>query len=149
MNFLVTITMGVADGTPNATVEGMRTRDKARSRDSVPASRLFQLWLLPLAPGEWRTLELNVRARPPEATSPSTRTTAPPPTAALDGPHDSAVPPSRPRAAVRPDNRGTPHPIGEDDRTSEGVAAIAPNGRCRDVVHDPSCAESHDTPRRS
>jgi muconolactone D-isomerase len=58
MEFLVTMTTQVPDGTPDATVDAMRAREAARSRELAAEGRLLRLWRPPLQPGEWRTLGL-------------------------------------------------------------------------------------------
>ena len=58
MDFLVTMTTHVPEGTSEADVQAMRTREAARSRDLVAQGHLLRLWRPPLKPGEWRTLGL-------------------------------------------------------------------------------------------
>jgi len=58
VEFLVTMTTHVPEGTPDATVEDVRTREAARSRELAQQGSLLRLWRPPLAPGEWRTLGL-------------------------------------------------------------------------------------------
>ena len=58
MEYLVTMTTRVPDGTPDAAVEDIRTREAARSRELAAQGHLLRLWRPPLQPGEWRTLGL-------------------------------------------------------------------------------------------
>ncbi len=58
MEFLVTMTTEVPDGTPDDTVDEMRTREAARSKELAANGNLLRLWRPPVQPGEWRTLGL-------------------------------------------------------------------------------------------
>ena len=58
MEYLVTMTTNVPKGTPAETVEEVRTREAARSRDLAAQGHLLRLWRPPLRPEEWRTLGL-------------------------------------------------------------------------------------------
>ena len=58
MEYLVTMTTHVPDGTSDAAVQDMRTREAARSRELAAQGHLLRLWRPPLQPGEWRTLGL-------------------------------------------------------------------------------------------
>jgi muconolactone delta-isomerase len=58
MEFLVTMTTHVPQGTPDAAVDDVRTREAAHSQELAAEGRLLRLWRPPLAPGEWRTLGL-------------------------------------------------------------------------------------------
>lgn len=58
MEFLVTMTTDVPDGTPSETVEDVRAREAARSRELAAQGHLLRLWRPPLLPGEWRSLGL-------------------------------------------------------------------------------------------
>jgi muconolactone delta-isomerase len=58
MEYLVTMTTHVPDGTTPAAVEDVRAREAARSRELAAAGHLLRLWRPPLQPGEWRTLGL-------------------------------------------------------------------------------------------
>jgi muconolactone D-isomerase len=58
VEFLVTMTTRVPDGTPEQAVTDIRTREAARSRELVAEGHLLRLWRPPLQPGEWRTLGL-------------------------------------------------------------------------------------------
>ena len=56
MEYLVTMTTRVPDGTPEQAVTDIRTREAARSRELAAQGHLLRLWRPPLRPGEWRTL---------------------------------------------------------------------------------------------
>ena len=58
MEFLVTMTTHVPEGTTEAAVDEVRAREAVRSRDLAAQGNLLRLWRPPLAPGEWRTLGL-------------------------------------------------------------------------------------------
>jgi muconolactone delta-isomerase len=58
MEYLVTMTTHVPDGSPEGAVQDIRTRESARSRDLAAQGHLLRLWRPPLQPGEWRTLGL-------------------------------------------------------------------------------------------
>ena len=58
MEFLVTMVTNVPDGTSQAAVEQMRSREAARARELAAEGHLLRLWRPPLQPGEWRTLGL-------------------------------------------------------------------------------------------
>jgi muconolactone delta-isomerase len=58
MEYLVTMTTHVPDGTPAATVGDVRTREAARSRELAEKGNLVRLWRPPLQPGEWRSIGL-------------------------------------------------------------------------------------------
>lgn len=58
MEYLVTMTTLVPDGTSDQTVEEIRSREAARSRELATKGHLLRLWRPPLRPGEWRTLGL-------------------------------------------------------------------------------------------
>jgi muconolactone delta-isomerase len=60
MEYLVTMTTHVPDGTSEGAVQDIRTRESARSRDLATQGYLLRLWRPPLQPGEWRTLGLFV-----------------------------------------------------------------------------------------
>ena len=62
MEFLVTMTTHVPDGTPEAAVDDVRAREAARARQLAEQGHLLRLWRPPLAPGEWRTLGLFAAA---------------------------------------------------------------------------------------
>lgn len=58
MQFLVTMTTQVPADVSEATVDEVRGREAARSRELVAGGHLLRLWRPPLKPGEWRTLGL-------------------------------------------------------------------------------------------
>ena len=58
MEYLVTMTTHVPDGTSDAAVQDIRTREAARSRELAAQGHLLRLWRPPLEPGEWRSLGL-------------------------------------------------------------------------------------------
>ena len=62
MEYLVTMTTHVPDGTPDAAVDDVRGREAARSRELTAQGHLLRLWRPPLQPGEWRTLGLFAAA---------------------------------------------------------------------------------------
>jgi muconolactone delta-isomerase len=58
MEYLVTMTTRVPEGTSEAAVQDMRTREAARARVLAAEGHLLRLWRPPLQPGEWRSLGL-------------------------------------------------------------------------------------------
>ena len=58
MEYLVTMTTRVPDGTSAAAIDDIRARESARSRELASQGHLLRLWRPPLQPGEWRTLGL-------------------------------------------------------------------------------------------
>ncbi|MFI9777477.1 muconolactone Delta-isomerase family protein [Streptomyces sp. NPDC051956] len=58
MEYLVTMTTHVPEGTSQAEVDEVRTREAAHSRRLAEQGQLLRLWRPPLQPGEWRTLGL-------------------------------------------------------------------------------------------
>jgi muconolactone delta-isomerase len=62
MQYLVTMTTHVPDGTPDQAVDDIRAREAARSRELAAQGHLLRLWRPPLRPGEWRTLGLFAAA---------------------------------------------------------------------------------------
>lgn len=58
VEYLVTMTTVVPDGTTDPTIAEVRTREAARSRELAADGHLLRLWRPPLQPGEWRTLGL-------------------------------------------------------------------------------------------
>jgi len=62
MEYLVTMTTHVPDGTPEGDVEQIRAAEAARSRELAAQRHLLRLWRPPLRPGEWRTLGLFAAA---------------------------------------------------------------------------------------
>ena len=55
MEFLVDMVTTVPDGTAEAEVDAIRTREAARSAELAAHGHLLRLWRPPLAAGEWRT----------------------------------------------------------------------------------------------
>jgi muconolactone delta-isomerase len=64
MEYLVSMTTQVPDGTPSEAVDEIRAREAAHSRELAAAGQLLRLWRPPVAPGEWRTLGLFAAADP-------------------------------------------------------------------------------------
>jgi muconolactone delta-isomerase len=62
MEYLVTMTTHVPDGTPDQAVDDIRAREATRSRELAAAGHLLRLWRPPLRPGEWRSLGLFAAA---------------------------------------------------------------------------------------
>jgi muconolactone delta-isomerase len=62
MEYLVTMTTHVPEGTPDQAVADIRGREAARSRELAAQGHLLRLWRPPLRPGEWRTLGLFAAA---------------------------------------------------------------------------------------
>jgi muconolactone delta-isomerase len=62
MEYLVTMTTHVPEGTPGRAVAEIRGREAARSRELAAQGRLLRLWRPALRPGEWRTLGLFAAA---------------------------------------------------------------------------------------
>jgi muconolactone delta-isomerase len=62
MQYLVTMTTHVPEGTPGQAVDDIRAREAARSRELAAQGHLLRLWRPPLRPGEWRTLGLFAAA---------------------------------------------------------------------------------------
>ena len=62
MEYLVTMTTQVPDGTAESAVQDIRTREAAHSRELAAQGHLLRLWRPPLQPGEWRTLGLFAAA---------------------------------------------------------------------------------------
>jgi muconolactone delta-isomerase len=62
VEYLVTMTTHVPDGTPDGDVEAVRAREATRSRQLAAEGHLLRLWRPPLRPGEWRTLGLFAAA---------------------------------------------------------------------------------------
>ena len=58
MEYLVTMTTSVPDGTPEEAVDDIRNREAARSKELAAQGHLLRLWRPPLQPGEWRSLGL-------------------------------------------------------------------------------------------
>jgi muconolactone delta-isomerase len=62
MEYLVTMTTHVPDGTPDHEVTDVRAREAAHSRELAAQGHLLRLWRPPLRPGEWRSLGLFAAA---------------------------------------------------------------------------------------
>jgi muconolactone delta-isomerase len=62
MQYLVTMTTHVPDGTPDQAVDEVKAREAARSRELAAQGDLLRLWRPPLRPAEWRTLGLFAAA---------------------------------------------------------------------------------------
>lgn len=62
MEYLVTMTTHVPDGTPEQDVADVRSREAARAGALAAQGHLLRLWRPPLRPGEWRTLGLFAAA---------------------------------------------------------------------------------------
>ena len=58
MEYLVTMTTHVPDGTAPQAVDEVRAREAAHSAELAAQRHLLRLWRPPLAPGEWRTFGL-------------------------------------------------------------------------------------------
>ena len=58
MEYFVTMTTHVPDGTPQPAVDDVRSREAARSRELANQGHLLRLWRPPLQPGEWRSVGL-------------------------------------------------------------------------------------------
>jgi muconolactone delta-isomerase len=62
MEYLVTMTTQVPDGTAEEAIAEMRSREAARAAELVGQGNLLRLWRPPLEPGEWRTYGLFTAA---------------------------------------------------------------------------------------
>ncbi len=62
MEYLVTMTTHVPEGTPEAAVDDVRGREAARSRELAAQGHLRRLWRPPPVPGQWRTFGLFAAA---------------------------------------------------------------------------------------
>jgi muconolactone delta-isomerase len=58
MEYLVTMTTHVPEGTPQDVVDDIRDREAVHSRELAAQDHLLRLWRPPLQPGEWRSLGL-------------------------------------------------------------------------------------------
>jgi len=58
VEYLVTMTTHVPEGTPDEAVQDVRAREAARSAELAAQGHLLRLWRPPLRAGEWRTLGL-------------------------------------------------------------------------------------------
>ena len=68
MEYLVTMTTHVPDGTPDQAVDDIRARESAHTRERAAQGHVRRLWRPPLQPGEWRTLGLFAAADDGELT---------------------------------------------------------------------------------
>jgi muconolactone delta-isomerase len=62
MEYLVTMTTQVPDGTAEEAVADVGAREAAHTRELAAQGHILRLWRPPLAPGEWRTLGLFAAA---------------------------------------------------------------------------------------
>jgi muconolactone delta-isomerase len=62
MEYLVSMTTHVPDGTPAETIDDVRAREDAHTRELAAQGHILRLWRPPLRPGEWRTLGLFAAA---------------------------------------------------------------------------------------
>jgi muconolactone delta-isomerase len=62
MEYLVTMTTNIPDGTPDQSVADIRAREAAHSSELAMQGQLLRLWRPPLRPGEWRSLGLFAAA---------------------------------------------------------------------------------------
>jgi muconolactone delta-isomerase len=62
MEYLVTMTTHVPDGTSADAVQDVRDREAAHTRELAAQGYVLRLWRPPLQPGEWRTLGLFAAA---------------------------------------------------------------------------------------
>ena len=62
MEYLVTMTTHVPDGTPDQAIADIRTREAVHSAELAAQGHLLRLWRPPLRLGEWRTLGLFAAA---------------------------------------------------------------------------------------
>jgi muconolactone delta-isomerase len=53
MEYIVTMTTHVPEGTSDAAVKEIRRREDARSQELSAKGHLLRLWRPPLKPGEW------------------------------------------------------------------------------------------------
>jgi len=58
MEYLVTMTTQVPDGTTEQAVADMRARESVRARELQDQGHMIRIWRPPLQPGEWRSLAL-------------------------------------------------------------------------------------------
>lgn len=58
MEYLVTMTTRVPEGTSEREVDEVRAREAAHTRDLAAQGRVLRLWRPPLGPGEWRSIGL-------------------------------------------------------------------------------------------
>jgi muconolactone D-isomerase len=62
VEYLVTMTTHVPEGTPDEAVQDVRAREAVRSAELAAQGHLLRLWRPPLRAGEWRTLGLFAAA---------------------------------------------------------------------------------------
>ena len=62
MEYLVTMTTHVPEGTSDQAVADVRDREAAHSSELAGQGHLLRLWRPPLRPGEWRSLGLFAAA---------------------------------------------------------------------------------------
>ena len=62
MEYLVTMTTHVPEGTSEEAVADVRAREAAHTGELASRGHILRLWRPPLAPGEWRTLGLFAAA---------------------------------------------------------------------------------------
>ncbi len=62
MDYLVTMTTHVPEGTPERAIDDVRAREATRSEELAAQGHLLRLWRPPLQPGQWRTLGLFTAA---------------------------------------------------------------------------------------
>jgi muconolactone delta-isomerase len=62
MQYLVSMTTHVPDGTPEQAVDEVKARETAHSAELAAQGNILRLWRPPLRPGEWRTIGLFVAA---------------------------------------------------------------------------------------
>jgi muconolactone delta-isomerase len=62
VEYLVTMTTRVPEGTPDQAVADVRAREAAHSGELAAQGHLLRLWRPPLRPGEWRSLGLFAAA---------------------------------------------------------------------------------------
>jgi muconolactone delta-isomerase len=58
VEYLVTMTTHIPEGTSDAEVDDLKAREAAHSRELATEGHLLRLWRPPLKPGEWRTFGL-------------------------------------------------------------------------------------------
>ena len=58
MEFLITLTITVPEGTPGQTVEDTKAREAQRAQELTEQGHLLRLWTPPAEPGQWRIVGL-------------------------------------------------------------------------------------------
>jgi muconolactone D-isomerase len=58
VEFLITFTITVPEGTPGQTVDDTKAREAQRAHELAEQGHLLRLWTPPAEPGQWRTLGL-------------------------------------------------------------------------------------------